>query len=89
MVLSPAAYPWSCYHTNAHGHQKPVLSNHPLYERLGTTPDTRRRAYLDLFRCHIEKDGLAAIRRALNQELVLGTERFKDDIQALAQLRRF
>ena len=87
MVLGPAAYPWSSYRANAHGHQNPVLSHHPVYEGLGTTPETRQRAYLDLFRCHIEKDLLHQIRHALNQELVLGTERFTDEIQAMVKRR--
>lgn len=85
MVVCPAAYPWSSYHANAHGHQDAVLSHHPVYESLGTSPQGRQRAYLDLFRCHIDKDGLHEIRHALNQELVLGTERFKNEVQTMVK----
>ena len=80
MVEHPAEYRWSSYTANAQGQANPLLSAHPLYEELGSEPETRRHAYRELFRHHMDNDLLHAIREALNQELVLGRDDFKDRI---------
>ena len=80
MVEHPGEYRWSSYAGNAQGQANPLLSAHPLYEELGSEPEARRHAYRELFRHHMDNDLLHAIREALNQELVLGRDDFKDRI---------
>lgn len=58
----------------------PRLTAHPVYEQPGADGAARRHAYRELFRHHLDNDLLHAIREALNQELVLGREDFKDRI---------
>jgi putative transposase len=83
MVSHPGDYRWTSYHSNAHGKPDPLLSPHPLYTRLSTDAEGRLQAYRELFRHHIDNDLLYAIRKALNQELVLGREDFKDKIERM------
>jgi putative transposase len=83
MVEHPGEYRWSSYAANAHGQANPLLSAHPLYAELGGEAETRRHAYRELFRHHMDNDLLHAIREALNQELVLGRDDFKDRIEQM------
>jgi len=83
MVEHPGEYRWSSYAANAQGQANPLLSAHPLYEELGREPEARRYAYRDLFRHHMDNNLLHTIREALNQELVLGRDDFKDRIEQM------
>jgi putative transposase len=83
MVNHPGEYRWSSYAANAHGTSNLLLSPHPVYEELGTEDDARRHAYRELFRHHMDNDLLHAIREALNQEMVLGRDDFKDRIEQM------
>ncbi len=51
--------------------------------RLGATSVEREAAYRELFRRHLDSGTVDDIRNALNYELVFGTSRFKDEIQAI------
>jgi putative transposase len=85
MVSHPGDYQWSSYHGNT-GHKKnPILENHPIYTQLGTTLEQRQYEYRELFSNHIDKTELHAIREALNQELVLGRDDFKDKIEQMTR----
>jgi putative transposase len=90
MVLHPGEYRWSSYRVNAYGKDAPVLKPHELYLALGTTRDERLFAYQELFRRCLDENQVHAIREALNQELVLGREDFKDVIARMTrrQVRR-
>ena len=61
----------------------PLLTPHPVYEDLGADAGSREHAYRELFRHHLDNELLHAIRGALNQELVLGREDFKDRIEQM------
>jgi len=83
MVKSPAEYQWSSYQANACGKQDNNIVSHGEYLRLGRTWEERQDAYRELFRHHIENEDIHAIREALNQELVVGNDYFKDKIERL------
>jgi putative transposase len=87
MVAVPADYRWSSYAHHAFGQLDACLTPHPEYLRLDADPDRRRHAYRELFRHHMENDLLHTIRETLNQELVLGSEQFKDRIEATLKRR--
>ncbi|MBI1424616.1 MAG: transposase [Gammaproteobacteria bacterium] len=83
MVCHPSEYGWSSYAANAQGQSDKLISPHPLYLQLGTDQEQRLYAYRELFNQHLDKTEVHAIRSALNQELVLGREDFKDKIEVM------
>lgn len=89
MVDAPAAYPWSSHRHNALGETEAVVEPHALYTALDSDPNVRCAVYRALFREHLESAMMQAIRQSLNQEVVLGSDRFRADIeQALARRAR-
>jgi len=85
MVNHPGEYRWSSYHHNAQGQSDPLLTEHPLYRTLGEDPSEQQHAYREQFSQHLEHTTVGDIRAALNQELVLGREDFKDKIEQTLQ----
>lgn len=85
MVSHPGEYQWSSYAANAQGKTDDLLSYHPMYEDLGDNPESRQRAYRELFRHHIDNQHLHDIRESLNHELVLGREDFIDKITEMTK----
>ena len=87
MVKHPADYPWSSYRANAQGEMQEMLTPHALYSRLGRTDRERQSAYRQLFRAHLSKGDIEAIREATNKAWVLGSDRFKAKIESLSGRR--
>lgn len=85
MVEHPRAYRWSSYAANAHGRLDALVQPHPLYQALGGAAEQRQSAYRELFRGQLDTSDVHAVREALNQELVLGREDFKDKTEAMLQ----
>jgi putative transposase len=85
MVNHPGEYQWSSYGFNATGQANSLITKHVLYEGLGDTDIQRHYAYRELFRDHLDKDEVHSIREALNQELVLGRDDFKEKIEKMAK----
>jgi putative transposase len=83
MVRHPSEYVWSSYAANAQGQFDKLITPHPLYIQLGGDPEQRLLAYRKLFNQLMGKTEIHAIRTALNQELVLGREEFKDKIEKM------
>ncbi len=83
MVKDPAEYPWSSYHSNAHGENNSLISPHEVYNSLGGDDESRQANYSGLFANHIEKAELDEIRSATNKAWVLGNDRFKANIEKL------
>ena len=86
MVEHPSDYPWSSYRHNAMGKYDELVVHHELYEALGRNGEERRKAYRALFKTRIPKKTFDEIREATNKAWVLGSEHFKDRIDA--QLNR-
>ncbi|MGB5259913.1 MAG: transposase [Gammaproteobacteria bacterium] len=83
MVAHPAEYAWSSYRHNGQGRPDKVIKPHPLYLQLDKRQQQRCMAYRDMFSTHIEPDLLNEIRNTLNQELVLGSGAFKQQLEAM------
>jgi len=81
MVKDPGAYPWSSYHSHRLGERDALIRDHELYLALGAKADARQRAYRALFRSQMDEGALTQIRKAASRELVLGNERFKQEIE--------
>lgn len=87
LVEHPGTYTFSSYAHNAFGQRDPLVTPHVLYRALGATDAARQHAYRELFRHHLDNDLLHVIRAALNQELALGANRFKDQIETMTSRR--
>ena len=85
MVNHPGEYRWSSYAANAQGQEDFLVIPHPLYTALDKMASQRQHAYRELFRHHIDATLLHSIRDALNQELVLGRDDFKDKIEQMTK----
>lgn len=87
MAASPTDYPWSSYRYHAEGCVNEVIQDHRLYLELGATQIERQLAYRELFRHQLDDKELAEIRTSVNGGLVLGEERFKDEIEGVVARR--
>lgn len=85
MVARPGDYRWSSYRCHADGTPDRLVSTHEQYERLGVTSDERQFAYRALFLSELDSTELSAIRDAVNRGWPLGSERFRDEIEAALQ----
>jgi putative transposase len=90
MVAAPQDYPWSSYRRNALGEGGPNadwLTSHEEYTRLGLGDLARQAAYRGLFATSVDQEDLAEIRDCAHKGWALGSERFRDAIEALGQRR--
>lgn len=85
MVNKPEAYPWSSYHANALGKEDKLLVAHPVYFALGKNEEERQQNYRALFKHPMNEKELTEIREATNKAWVLGSERFKTQIEQLTK----
>jgi len=90
MVAMPQDYPWSSYRRNAlveGGPNADWLTPHEEYTRLGLDDMARQKAYQALFASAVDQGDLAEIRDCTHKGWALGSERFRDAIEALGQRR--
>lgn len=85
MVEHPGEYRWSSYASNAQGKINTLLQQHPLYRSFGNTDEERAYAYRELFRSQLNNDDVHDIRDALNHQLVLGRDDFKNKIEEITK----
>jgi len=87
MAEHPGEYRWSSYGANAQGEVSALIRPHPLYGALGLTDEERQAAYRELFRHELDPGLVDEIRRSTHGGLVLGSERFAQEIALLAGRR--
>ena len=87
MVEHPGEYRWSSYQANAQGAADKLIRYHAEYLALGSDPDDRATNYRELFLHQLETDLVDEMRKALNHELVAGSSRFKNEIEAATKRR--
>ncbi|MGD2130989.1 MAG: transposase, partial [Lysobacterales bacterium] len=88
MVDDPADYLWSSYRAHAFGTNVKMWTPHSEYRALGSTKSLRMAAYRRLFDSELDKGTIKEIRKALNTGLVLGNERFRNEIEQLTGQRQ-
>jgi putative transposase len=90
MVAHPEDYPWSSYRHHSQGESganADWLTAHEEYLRLGRDEAGRQSAYRELFRVAIPSKDLAAIRECTHKGWALGSESFKEQVEALGERR--
>ena len=87
MVVNPVDYTWSSYRSHALGQPARMWKPHGEYLALGKTRSARLLAYRKLFETEIDDQLTADIRSALRTGLVLGTDRFREEIEQLTGRR--
>ena len=81
MVCHPRDYPWSSYRCNAEGKNSELLTPHEQYLGIDRDDVSRRRAYRELFKAHMDVDLDDEIRTATNGNFVLGGSQFQEQIE--------
>jgi len=87
MVDHPRDYRWSSYRCNADGEEDALVTAHLLYKQLDRSRQERESAYRALFKAHLDVATLEEIRDTVNKGWALGSDRFKREIESLAQRR--
>ena len=87
MVATPEEYRWSSYRANGLGAPVELWTPHWVYQELGSTPEERTVAYRELFRSQLEPELVNTIRLSTNQEMALGNDRFRKEIERLSGRR--
>ncbi|PMR68317.1 transposase [Halomonas heilongjiangensis] len=80
MVPGAADYEWSSHRANALGRDDPIVQPHDIYTGLGTTPETRRGRYRELFHGDLPPHLLDEIRQQTRRGRVLGSEAFQQAV---------
>lgn len=88
LVDDPANYNWSSYRSHAFGIAAKMWSPHSEYTALGNSNKTRKAAYRNLFKQEIDGKLIADIRHALNTGLVLGNDKFRNEVEVLTGQRQ-
>jgi putative transposase len=83
IVARAADYPHSSYRHNALGHADSLITAHKSYLALGMDAPSRRVAYRRIFESPSAGTETDEFRAATERCLVVGDERFKDQIEAL------
>jgi putative transposase len=88
MVRDPADYTWSSYRAHAFGKAAKLWQPHPEYLALGDTGTSRMLAYRKLFTQELDEEIIIDVRNALDTGLVLGDERFRQQMEQVTGQRQ-
>jgi REP-associated tyrosine transposase len=83
MVSDPADYVWSSYRSAAFGRATKLWEPHRYYLELGETNPERRKKYRTLFTSDLDEEVIDDIRHAVKRGLILGNERFREQVGLL------
>jgi REP-associated tyrosine transposase len=81
VVLDPGAYRWSSHAHYATDEPNRLITEHPVYLRLGRTRAERQAAFRSMFATSLDERLVAQIRNAINTDSALGSETFMDDAE--------
>ena len=83
LVLDPGDYKWSSYQSHAFGKSVGMWTPHAVYSALGKSQEGCQRIYRNKIGDSISTEALTKIRHCANTGLVLGTKRFREEIEAM------
>ena len=87
IVAHAKEYRWSSFASNGGGGTDALVHPHPAYTALGTNPHERQVAYRALVEDAVDAEEMATIRTFLRRQHALGSDRFRDQIEAMLQRR--
>ena len=87
LVGKPKEYEWSSYAHNALAKDDPMINPHREYQRLGSTPRERSKAYRALFKQKLSADTVARITDSVLKGWALGDARFAARVEKLSGRR--
>ena len=87
MVGQPGDYRWSSARKHISGEVDIIIKDHPVYLALGETEAERSQTYQSLFEANIENETLTKIRHAINYDVPLGNDQFKEEIETMLARR--
>lgn len=87
IVTLPGEYRWSSFYRNAYGKKDDLITPHAAYLALGISDAARLSAYQRMFQDSLDEDDIKTIRDHVNQGKVLGSESFRNRIEALLNRR--
>ena len=82
MVEHPADYLWTSYHCNAQAEQNELIVPHECYLSLNGDRDSRCKSYRELFKSELDHHLVDEIRVATLSNYALGSNAFKDQVEA-------
>jgi putative transposase len=85
MVTDPGDYRWSSYHAHAFGVRASIWTPHEVYLSLGDDPLTRQKSYRNVMKDVLDMRVVAKIRHCANSGLILGSEKFRNQVAALVE----
>jgi len=88
IVSDPADYAWSSHRAHALGFNVKMWTPHPEYLSLGKTEFSRLKAYRQLFAQELGSDLISEIRNAVSAGLVLGSDKFRRQVEQLTGQRQ-
>lgn len=80
LVTDPGDYQWSSYRVHCFGAQARMWRPHTVYLSLGDTESARQKAYRALVSEVLDVDAIAKIRHCTNTGLVLGSDKFRNQV---------
>lgn len=83
MVKDPGDYRWSSYRSHAFGTPVKLWAPHSTYLALGATSSDRQTNYREYFSTELAETAVAKIRACINKGLVLGTDKFRQQVDEL------
>jgi putative transposase len=83
MVRDPGDYKWSSYRAHALGVAVKFWTPNESYLALGSSPESRRKAWRGRVGEVLDIDTISRIRHCANTGLVLGTENFREQVAAI------
>jgi putative transposase len=87
IVGHPRDYAWSSYMCNGEGAVDALITRHEHYSALGLTDESRQAAYRQLLSRALDDASLAEIRAATKGNVVLGGQRFQEEMAQLLRRR--
>ena len=83
MVVDPGDYRWSSYRVHGFGLSTQLWEPHRAYLSLGEHALERQKAYLSLMSKKLDSEVIIKIRQCANSGLVLGSEKFRAQVDSL------
>jgi len=85
IVEDPARYPWSSFAANALGALDPLVTPHPLYQRLDKDAGARCRAYLACAGMQLSRDEVDRLRDSTHNGWAVGSADFCERVEAISR----